>query len=176
MQIFKFGFNAPLTPILALGSTSPKNWLLGSKWVHRHPYCGVLWCKRQSFNLVSKAPSAKIWPQGPNPPKNWLLGSRGVHRHPWCRVLWQQCRFSNLFPKAPQTQNLAPGVQIFAKLVAGVSHRAMFKLGGKNYLCSVSWLRICQLFTVRNFQCWIAAIWGSVKVHIGASLMTHSIL
>ena len=56
----------------------------------------------------------------------------------------------------------------------GMSHRAMFKLSGKNYLCYVSWLRMCQLFIVLTgviFQCWIAAIWGSVQVY-----MTHSIL
>ena len=49
----------------------------------------------------------------------------------------------------------------------------------KNYLCYVSWLRMCQLLTVLTgviFQCWISALTGSVQVHMGARLMTHRIL
>ena len=52
-------------------------------------------------------------------------------------------------------------------------------LAAKNYLCYVSWLRMCQLFTVLTgviFQCWIAAVTGSGQVHMGARLMTHKIL
>ena len=41
------------------------------------------------------------------------------------------------------------------------------------------YVKICQLFSKLSggiFQCWIAAIWGSVQVYMGARLMTHSIL
>ena len=41
-RFLSLGLKGRWTQNLAPGSKSPKNWLLGSRWVHRHPYCEVL--------------------------------------------------------------------------------------------------------------------------------------
>ena len=84
----------PLGPdIWQKGPNYLKHWLLGSRWVHRHPYCGVLWENCKFFDLVPKGWWTKNLVPGSKLPQIWMLGSRWVHSLPYCGVLWENEKF-----------------------------------------------------------------------------------
>ena len=95
-RFLNLGLKGPWAQKLAPGSKSPQNWLLGSRPIHRHPYCGVLWRKCRFLSFGPKGPWTQNLAPGSKSPENWLLGSRRVHRHPYCGVLRQKSE-GNIF-------------------------------------------------------------------------------
>ena len=76
-RFFNLAPKGPWTQIWAPGSESPRitqsvislnHWLLGFRWVHRHPYCWVLWEKCNFFKFGTKGPLGKNLAPGSKSP------------------------------------------------------------------------------------------------------------
>ena len=75
---------------------------MGSRRVHRQPYCRGLEQKGQSDLRLPSASSVSWWYLVSSKFKSWLLGSRGVRRHPYCRGLEQKDKVTFGYPRCPQ--------------------------------------------------------------------------
>ena len=91
------------------GCKSPQKSLLGSRWIHRHPYYGVLWEKCRFFNLVPKDLGPKIWPQGPNHLKTncWSSG-KSINTH-IVGVIVRKVQIFEFGAKRPLGPKFGPG-------------------------------------------------------------------
>ena len=65
---------APKFGPLLLGSKLAQKWLLWSRRVHKHPYCGVLWENCRFLIWHQKALGPKFGPRGQSHPKNDCWG------------------------------------------------------------------------------------------------------